>query len=370
MQKLRMVRQRDGAILVLTVILLVVLIGMAALAIDVGQMYIARQRAQNVCDAAALAGVAYLDPGNLQVSRPVAAENANDCALGNNEQGQWKAYQPGTETEGVAVSFPDSTSIKAEADVKVEFLFAPVLPSDFAMTRVKAHAVARLETVQELEYPFLPLAITQEIVKNLSFGQDQALKTDRWQAGEDAFIGSGNFSPLQLDENGNLYKERLAGFDNKGEEPPPISLAVGERVDVMTGNKIGPTSQGIKARVESDKVFTDNLTAWDLWKQTWDPINMTYTPTPRLVLLPVIITPNPPLNGGSGTVEIAGFAAFFIERATEVKERNDVSGKLEEWVQIEGKFVEAAIGADALQPLWWMGKPGAVNHTLKARLVE
>lgn len=62
---------QKGAVLVLVAILLIVFVGMAALAIDIGHLYLVRNELQNAADAGALAGAKVLyydntddDPGN------------------------------------------------------------------------------------------------------------------------------------------------------------------------------------------------------------------------------------------------------------------------------------------------------------------
>ena len=51
-------RRQHGAILVMTALFIVVLIGVAALAMDVGRLVILRSQMQNAADAAALAAAA------------------------------------------------------------------------------------------------------------------------------------------------------------------------------------------------------------------------------------------------------------------------------------------------------------------------
>ena len=58
--KLRMVSNERGSVLALVALLLVVFLGLAALAIDFGLLYVARGEAQRAADAAAHAGAGYL----------------------------------------------------------------------------------------------------------------------------------------------------------------------------------------------------------------------------------------------------------------------------------------------------------------------
>lgn len=80
MNRPRCISSEDGAVLVFTVILLLALLAMAALAIDVGVLYMASQQAQNTADAAALAGVGKLREG----MNPNAAAQEAITAASNN----------------------------------------------------------------------------------------------------------------------------------------------------------------------------------------------------------------------------------------------------------------------------------------------
>ena len=53
---LRIFKQERGAVLVLVGVLMFVLIGFAALAIDLGHLYVVRNELQNAADSGALAG--------------------------------------------------------------------------------------------------------------------------------------------------------------------------------------------------------------------------------------------------------------------------------------------------------------------------
>jgi hypothetical protein len=65
--------RQQGAVLVLAAVLIAVLMGIAALAIDVGRAYSLRSEMQNAVDAAALAAAAELDTGSNARDRAMAA---------------------------------------------------------------------------------------------------------------------------------------------------------------------------------------------------------------------------------------------------------------------------------------------------------
>ena len=66
--RLRAARDEAGLALVWFIMVLMVLLGFAALAVDIGHGYLVAQKAQNAADAAALAGTVYL-PGDCRRRR-------------------------------------------------------------------------------------------------------------------------------------------------------------------------------------------------------------------------------------------------------------------------------------------------------------
>jgi len=97
-----------GAIIGLVVFMMVVLMGFAALAVDVGHLYMVRNELQNAADAGALAGASVLYSDNATRVKSDANQVAFDAATSNNVTifpGGWSAVQvdwtPGTNTGGV-----------------------------------------------------------------------------------------------------------------------------------------------------------------------------------------------------------------------------------------------------------------------------
>ncbi|PYR91314.1 MAG: hypothetical protein DMG19_04515, partial [Acidobacteria bacterium] len=81
-------KKQKGFVLVVLALLLVVLIGFLALAVDIGVLYSARTSAQEVADAAALAG-AFTFINDTQSPQPqTASSNALQVALNNSVLGQ------------------------------------------------------------------------------------------------------------------------------------------------------------------------------------------------------------------------------------------------------------------------------------------
>ena len=84
----------SGQTLIWFALSLVVLLGIAALAIDVGRLYGERRRMQNAADAAALAGAHELCQGRPDAD---AVAMANDYAIARNGA-QWATPSPSGDT--------------------------------------------------------------------------------------------------------------------------------------------------------------------------------------------------------------------------------------------------------------------------------
>ncbi len=80
-------RRQRGASLVLVTVSLVALFGFAALSLDVGNLYVARNELQNAADAGALAGARVLYVPDGSMVNEGANDVARNTALSNNSQG-------------------------------------------------------------------------------------------------------------------------------------------------------------------------------------------------------------------------------------------------------------------------------------------
>src|SRR5205809_5865132 len=81
-------KKQEGFVLVVVAIVLVALIGFLALAVDIGALYSARTSAQEVADAAALAGAFTFINDTKSPQPQTASDNALQVALNNSILGQ------------------------------------------------------------------------------------------------------------------------------------------------------------------------------------------------------------------------------------------------------------------------------------------
>ncbi|MCU1328369.1 MAG: hypothetical protein JWN34_3739 [Bryobacterales bacterium] len=94
----------EGSILVLLAISLVVLLGMVGLAMDVGQMFVAKQQVQAAADAAALAGIMDMYNGTYSTG---AYGTATTCSAGTSGWTPcYYARKNGLSTDTTRVDFP------------------------------------------------------------------------------------------------------------------------------------------------------------------------------------------------------------------------------------------------------------------------
>jgi len=113
-------RSREGGyVAVLTALLMVVLVGMAAFAVDVGRWYVVGQQAQRAADAAALAGVTSL-PGDM----PAAVTNAKNFSKINGFDG---AVLGTTVTAGQDLTNSRPTRLRVTVSRTVNNIFGPLM---------------------------------------------------------------------------------------------------------------------------------------------------------------------------------------------------------------------------------------------------
>jgi Flp pilus assembly protein TadG len=204
-KKLHPVQERcnqKGAVLVLVAVLLIVFVGMAAMALDVGHLYLVRNELQNAADSGALAGARELyldtnastvnaganqiafDTAILNKSEKVAVE-VNDPLTnsGDVQRGHWsfanRTFTPNSSTEPYDLSGKSDTELDADTNfvnaVKVKVrreevpaasFFARIFGyDDFALT---AQAIAYRGFAGSLPPGSLdqPIAICEQYVKD------------------------------------------------------------------------------------------------------------------------------------------------------------------------------------------------------------
>jgi len=269
----RLARRREPAqTLALAAVMMVAVIGVLALVLDIGLLWLTQRELQKTADSAAMAGVALL-PGD-----PSAAEQQARWYV---EQNQGVAEQlcsavpiatitPGTDTLPTGAAFTLTVTMQCTAG----FIFAQVVgdsqspridlhlvPNDCGCLRATATAIIGSNISPGCP---LPLAVSdvnegidasgnpaywgqagaawQQMAANgsgYSFGQLVALHVDNQGA------TSGNFHAIQFAPNtgANVYANELASACSSSPNLQP-----GGNVITRTGDMTGPTRNGLEGR--------------------------------------------------------------------------------------------------------------------------
>ena len=297
-------RRQRGATIVLFAICIVALVCIIALVVDIGRLYAAKQRAQNVADATVIGGAWLLD-GTASSEGPALTEVDALAAANNQRTGYWKVIRLTDDLEGVtSMVLPEGAivplgdgstttvgpyrAVQVQCRVKVEFVFAPIM--DYFVSRPSATAIAMWKSVSTLRYPCVPWAVPKSAIPTDPLAHPEMTLKVTSHKDPDAFIGPGNFLALDYGSGAATYRDYVDGYP-RGEPVPPMYLTVGGPVSPETGNIIGPTDQGLSRRLARDTVFPSpeqDLTAFQDWRTagaqdgTYELTCLLYTsPSPR-----------------------------------------------------------------------------------------
>lgn len=273
--------EQRGNALIIVALALTVILGAAALVIDVGIIYLHNVKIANAVDAAALAGVQALPDDPAQ-----AYQLAESYALKN-----------GVLLEELTIEITDDhREINVQSKRQVEHIFARLL--GHSSTDVMRTAGARADNLCNAE-GIVPFSIEEQ---ELIYHEEYVLKSG---AGGDpgGARHSGWFGALRLGGNGAcVYENNLKyGYQR--------AIKIGDILEVENGNMSGPTTRGVEYRL-AECHHTPTCTS------------ESFVPgCPRLIMVPIVKA------YGSKTVEVKGFAMFFLERVDGQGNQNYVWGK-------------------------------------------
>ncbi|MEQ8175156.1 MAG: Tad domain-containing protein [Syntrophomonadaceae bacterium] len=279
---------QKGATAVLVCLAIVALMGMAALAIDVGMLFATRIKLANAADASVLAGVRELpaDPSK-------AVNTASQYALLNDMQTGETVFQ-------VAA---DHRSMTSQASRTMDLFFARVL--GFDKKQLSVSATARISPMSGC-YGVTPFGVTDN---NYTFGDVQVLK---FGASFDNPLPPGQYAPIELGGNGaSTYTYNISNGYNG-------LLKVGDVIPVETGNMIGPTRQGIQDRVNGCH-HSPPCT-----------ISGYHEGCSRILIVPLGHNSSEP--GSNGKFTVTGFAAFLVTDAPNNGGQGEVTGTFIKYV--------------------------------------
>lgn len=300
-----------GQTLIVAALVMAVVMGFTALAIDVGLLLEERRDNQNDADAAALAGVQYL-PQSPSTAISVATQWAakNGVAAGDIVTIQVQSTNVANDT------------LYVELSTEFGWIFGRVLGKTTSDVPAKAKAV-----VGSLggNNRMMPWALLEGDSNCLDANGDAIYgATCSVKVGAGASAITGWFGALDYDGNGGgsaEYKANIIdGTTNTryciAGDPSPGCVSAVTVVDALTGNKVGPTDQGIDTRIVDGGTPCDTDNSG---KDDFDEIfqnnpsgGATYTvvcESPRLIIIPIVSYSSTPVQ----TVTIRGWSLAYLD---------------------------------------------------------
>jgi Flp pilus assembly protein TadG len=282
-----------GQTLALLVIFMLSLVGMAAMAIDVGTWYQARRSIQSAADAAALAGASQLPAGWSNAQTAAQAEFAKNSKTGDSAVYSNVTVNASSDSVTVTATRPTASYFAKEFGIGDPNISATARATVLAYTNV-------VSTGQVMPWGVMK--------SSWVLGSQYSLYVDNSTPNNGALAlpVKDSAGTCQSTSGASDYKNSIIGPPNGN---IACDVSVGEVVGVKTGQNSGPTSQGIDTRITS----WDPLTA--IVQMTSNGQAIILKPNSlQLLLLPVVedMAGGSTWPSGSGNVKVIGFAYFVI----------------------------------------------------------
>ena len=338
-----------GQALILFVLLIPVLLGMAALAIDLGSYSAERRTLQNAADAIALAAAQELpDQGDAQAT---ALEWADKYGYGG---------EVSIATSGVSGGNPNP-SVRVTISQTHEFAFMRALGISSSQVEASAKAVKTSPGGMGNVVPWAVLESTRDASEP---GDSVTLKYDSHG------VVTGNFGAIRLDGSGSsVYRDSLEHGSTSVICTTSASCAEtspvcdGNTCQTETGNMVGSTKSGVDYRITNtdalcdsfDEVFEEQPDGTFALNHECNPwVEGSYASL-RVIVLPVITS----LCNGSCDVSVTGFSLFWLDGYAS---HNNCTGSD---CEIAGRFIAADVTMGGL-----IGQYDADSLLHYVRLVE
>jgi len=327
--------KQKGFVLVVVAIMLIALVGFVALGVDTGALYSARTSAQEIADAAALAGAfTYIKDPESDSPAALAIDDALQVAISNTILGQAIAagdvtITPDVPNRRVTVAVTSSqptyfaraiwgnnatiiATATAEAAahstgsgcVRPWFIPNTVFASTSACQACADKTELLVDTATSEITPF-----AKAIVKNATGDENEfRLKP---QNPQDA-IAPGQFYAIDIpnDLNGDDYENNISTCTNG-------IVRCHHTYSVLTGNRVGPTKHGVNDLIGNPPLFT--------WEETGKYLREAdgkyFDIAPNVIVAPIwdpcsLSSFCPDGNFPNGTnveLKVVGFAIIFLD---------------------------------------------------------
>jgi hypothetical protein len=315
------------------VLALSVLLGMAAIGVDLGNYASHRRQLQNAADSIALA----------------ASRDLPNATAAQTSAQQWAAKNGiawGDVSFAVIPQGASNPNPKVRVDVREPHEFAFMRVLGIRSRTVAAHAAA-IKTSPGGVGGLMPWSVDDSVAQGAAPG---AIVTVKYDANN---VANGNFGPLSLDGTGSSVYETTI---EKGSTSIVCARGVatcttvspecsGWQCPTQPGNVVGPTRTGVDYRMTNtdsrcdqfDEVFTSPVNGRYTINARCNPWLSGSYPSLRVFIVPVIET----LCNGRCDVTVTGFALFWLEGFGS-------GGCTGNSCEVKGRFVDAEVSVDAL----------------------
>jgi hypothetical protein len=303
-----LIREEKGTVIVMAALMMVVLLGFTALAIDGGNLYFRHTKLQDIADSCALAGCTQLgEEKNAAQKQDAAFNKAVDYVVKNGltdvkysstfcEDITYKG-EPGV----IKVSFPEAYEVKVDISINTKLYFAQVL--GFSQTPVNVSATAGLVEPLEHQGGFAPLCF---------FWEDAPIPHGTYNLSLKDGV-NGNYGYIDYQPNDffnylqNGYPGTLGIYDPISDDPKrnteiyytDLDTAY-NTVPTYPGLSAGEIDRAIQYRIDYCKAYQGDACKPDNYKEN----------CPRVVILPIV--DNFFDSHGKSYKHILGFTRFFI----------------------------------------------------------
>lgn len=244
------VAKQKGLTLVLVTLVMIILLGFAALAIDVNHALLNKTRLQNAVDTAALSAAVLLDAGNDEdtVRSSVGEALTNVMAAAGNSEFTIPNGSISVTLSNDPLTFGGTYNHALESYVRVavsNISLNSFFLSYFGIDKfVAASAVAGPSSSITHVCNVVPMAVCAETVSGnndflgYEFGEVYALKVG---STSQTVMGPGNFQLLDFGSGASTVRNALAGgFEG--------CIDVNNQADTKPGGSVGPVGQGLNTR--------------------------------------------------------------------------------------------------------------------------
>ncbi len=282
---------QHGAVLVLTALSIVALIGFTALAVDGGYLYFRHTRLQDISDATAIAtGIELVNAkGNEGKKKTdafdVAVKYAERHGLkASNKSGYSADIQWGSEPGRMIVSFPDNLSkVMVQLTLDAETFYARALGT--TSTPVGVTSIVQIGQANQQQGNLIPVAF---------FWGEYKWYTQYKMTLSPGAGSSGNFGFLDYGPASQFENYLRNGYNG--------TLKVGDKIPTYPGESVG----------QVDKAINDRVSACTHGCGITGPDDIHIEDScPRVVIVPIV--DNFFDESGKHYVKITAFAKFFIE---------------------------------------------------------